>query len=247
MNGFLDKYLIMIFKPQTRLYQTFLSTAWTGSISFALTYMLSPITFMFCESYGFRISMFIGAALYGLGLLTSSFVPSVPYLYLTFGFIFGVGQSLLFGVSVLILRQYFTRKWSLAHGIALSGNSMGAVALAPAIEVILSKNGFNRGFQIASAASVYLMLISIFFKRPERNSNLQEVTAENNPEKDDSPLLSLMKNKAFITFITATTLMHFGYYIPFVYLVCIPIALYFCQVVYFIDFQPMLNFGLYAV
>ena len=196
--------------------------------------MLSPFTFMFCERYGFRISMLIGSALYGLGLLTSSFVPSVPYLYLTFGLIFGVGQSLLFGASVLILRQYFTRKWSLAHGIALSGNSMGAVALAPVMEVILNKNGFNRGFQIASAASVYLMLISIFFKRPERNS--QELKAENNPEKDNAPLLSLMKNKAFITFITATTLMHFGYYIPFVYLVCIPLALYYCQVVYFIDF-----------
>ena len=203
------------------LYKKFLSTAWTGSMSFALTYMLTPVTFHLCRRFGFRITMFTGAVLYGLGLFTSSFVPSIPYLYLTFGVVFAIGESLCFSASLLILPEYFTRNWSLAHGIALSGNSMGALALAPILEVILTKNGFKRGFQIASAASLYLMLASLFYKRPAKQSTLQNVAAENKPKEDEIPPLPLKKNKAFITFITATTLMHFGYYIPFVHLVCI--------------------------
>jgi len=158
--------------------------------------------------------------LYGLGLFTSSFVPSIPYMYLTFGVIFAIGESLCFSASLLILPEYFTRNWSLAHGIALCGNSMGALALAPILEVVLTKYGFKRGFQLASAASLYLMLASFFYKRPLKSqTNQQNVTAEKKNDEDEKPPLPLKKNKAFITFIIATTLMHFGYYIPFVHLI----------------------------
>ena len=187
--------------------------------------MLTPVTFNICRKFGFRRTMFAGALLYGLGLFTSSFVPSIPYLYLTFGAIFAMGESLCFSASLLILPEYFTKNWSLAHGIALCGNSMGALALAPILEVILTKYGFKRGFQIASAASIYLMLASFFYKRPSNSQTNQQnaPTNENQADEDDQPVLPLKKNKAFITFITATTLMHFGYYIPFVHLVGITI------------------------
>ena len=163
--------------------------------------------------------MFTGGFLYGLGLLTSSFMPSIPYLYLTFGVIFAIGESLCFSASLLILPEYFTKNWSLAHGIALCGNSMGALALAPIFEVIFSKYGFKRGFQLASAASLYLMLASLFYKRPAQTQSNQQ--SGKKLDDDEKPSLPLKKNKAFITFIIATTLMHFGYYIPFVHLVCI--------------------------
>ena len=184
--------------------------------------MLTPVTFQICRRFGFRLTLFTGGFFYGLGLLTSSFVPSIPYLYLTFGVIFAIGESLCFSASLLILPEYFTRNWSLAHGIALCGNSMGALALAPIFEVLFSTYGFKRGFQLASAASLYLMLASLFYKRPaEKQSNQQNLAAEKKLDDDEKPALPLKNNKAFITFITATTLMHFGYYIPFVHLVCI--------------------------
>lgn len=165
--------------------------------------------------------MFTGSVLYGLGLFSSSFVPSIPYLYLTFGVLFAMGESLCFSASLLILPEYFTKNWSLAHGIALCGNSMGALALAPILEVVLTTYGYKRGFQIASAASIYIMLASFFYKKPATTQADQKNGTANKQltEDDEPPSLPLKKNKAFITFITATTLMHFGYYIPFVHLV----------------------------
>ena len=185
--------------------------------------MLTPLTFKICKKYGFRKTMFVGGTFYGLGLFTSSFMPGIPYLYLTFGALFAIGESLCFSASLLILPEYFTgvneKNWSLAHGIALCGNSMGALALAPALEKILTTFGFKRGFQVASAASIYIIAASLFYKRPSRNNNNTSEEAAQQLTEDEKPVLPLKKNKAFITFIVATTLMHFGYYIPFVHLV----------------------------
>eukprot|EP00794_Sanderia_malayensis_P016678 gene16678-18370_t len=211
-------------------------TAWVGSISFALTYMLTPLTFKICNRYGFRIPMFIGGLLYGLGLFTSSFVPNIPTLYVTLGLIFAVGESLCFSASLLILPLYFKKNWSLAHGIALSGNSTGALAISPALGYLLSRFGFKSGFKILSSASIVLIVISVFYKRPDpeqsedapntdgsQNDGGVEGEAETAKEALDTinegPSIPLRKNKAFVTFITGTTLMHFGYYIPFVHLV----------------------------
>ena len=65
------------------------------------------------------------------------------------------------------------------------------------------------------------MLASFFYKKPATTQADQKNGTANKQltEDDEPPSLPLKKNKAFITFITATTLMHFGYYIPFVHLV----------------------------
>ena len=179
--------------------------------------------------------MFVGSILYGLGLLSSSFVPGIPYLYLTFGVLFAIGQSLCFSASILILPEYFTKNWSLAHGIALCGNSIGALALAPIMEIILTTYGFKLGFQMASGAAIYIMIASMFYKRPKKNKQAENTQAPKN--EGAKPVLPLKKNKAYITFITGTTLMHFGYYIPFVHLVR----------KFYILFIPFFNFLLYYI
>lgn len=197
-------------------------TAWVGSISFALTYMLTPVTFKICTRYGFRKTMFVGGIFYGLGLLSSSFAPNIPMMYLTLGVVFAIGESLCFSASLLILPLYFTKNWALAHGIALCGNSIGALALSPLLEYLLTTYGFKKGFQIASAGSVIIIAASFFFKRPDEATEeraAKKYSVGNRSLMQACPEIPLKRNKAFVTFIIGTTLMHFGYYIPFVHLV----------------------------
>ena len=195
--------------------------------------MLTPVTFEICKRLGFRVTMLIGSVLYGLGLLISSFAGNVLTLYGTFGLMFGVGQSLCYSASILVLPEYFKKNWALAHGIALSGNGLGALFIAPAFEFILSTYGFRMGFQIISTASLVLLVGGLFYKRPnqpadaddEKLNEKEEITSEEKETKDEGieilepPEIPLRKNKPLIIFLAGTSLMHFGYYIPYVHLV----------------------------
>lgn len=94
--------------------------------------------------------MLLGACLSGLGLLISSFADSVYILYVTFGLLFGMGSSLCYSCSLLILPRYHTTYWALAHGIALAGNGAGGLGLSPANGALLRAVGIKTGFRVSS-------------------------------------------------------------------------------------------------
>ena len=92
--------------------------------------------------------MFLGAFLSGLGLFISAYADSVYILYVTFGFLFGIGSSLCYSASLLILPNYHTTYWALAHGIALAGNGLGGLGLSPANGILLERFGLKVGFKV---------------------------------------------------------------------------------------------------
>ena len=112
----------------------------------------------------FRPAMLLGACLSGLGLLISSFADSVFILYVTFGLLFGMGSSLCYSCSLLILPRYHTTYWALAHGIALAGNGLGGLGLSPANGILLEAYGIKTGFRVwyfIKLNTAYFLLASI--------------------------------------------------------------------------------------
>ena len=68
---------------------------------------------------------------------------------MTFGALFGMGSSLCYSSSLLILPNYHTKYWALAHGIALAGNGIGGMGLSPANGILLEKVGLENGFKVS--------------------------------------------------------------------------------------------------
>ena len=100
--------------------------------------------------------MLIGATMSGLGLLVSSFADSVYILYVTFGLLFGLGSSLCYSCSLLILPRYHTTYWALAHGIALAGNGLGGMGLSPANGQLLEAYGIKVGFRVSVIRRLFM-------------------------------------------------------------------------------------------
>ena len=158
-----------------------------------------------------------GGVLCGLALLLSSFVDSIYRMYVTYSFLFGVGCSMCYCSSILVLSNYFSKYLVVANGIGLSGAGVGTVTLAPALSLLLDSYYWRFALRMLSVTCLILVISGIiYFLVPVP---MELVDAEEYKEDKSLFDLSVLKNKAFVVWICATTLVMFGYYIPYVHLV----------------------------
>ena len=112
--------------------------------------------------------------------------------------------------------QYFKRRLALANGIVTGGSGVGALAMGPFYHLILSNLGWKILLRILSGFA-FLMFVSALFYRP-LHAKYNRVHAES---KERAKLfdLSVWKIKPFVFLVASISLLHIGYFIPFIHLV----------------------------
>jgi OFA family oxalate/formate antiporter-like MFS transporter len=102
----------------------------------------------------------LGALLYGLGLIASSQCRALWQLYVTYGIMLGVGQSLGLYSGVIACNKWFPENTALASGFANSGAGVGPFAI-PFLWAALKRetNGW-RGALAALGAMVFAVLLA---------------------------------------------------------------------------------------
>ena len=107
------------------------SSALIGSLSSASMLAFSSLAGPLVRRYGARAVTATGAVLTGLGLAAASAAPTLPLLTAAYGGIAGVGFSLAWAPSVVVVGAYFTgARRAVATGLAVSGSGVGTVVLA---------------------------------------------------------------------------------------------------------------------
>ncbi|KAF9312084.1 hypothetical protein BG003_006646 [Podila horticola] len=113
--------------------------SWVGSIGAASMFIPGPFVAPMTRYVGVRLVVFIGIVIESLGFIIASFATQLWHLYLTQGFMFGVGGGLVFFSSVSVTAQYFDKKRGLANGIAVAGSGIGGLAVAPLTRLTVKK------------------------------------------------------------------------------------------------------------
>ena len=72
-----------------------------------MTFLLSPVASILVDQIGIRPVAFIGGFIATIGMVISSFVTRLEVLYLTYGLLMGLGSSLVYTPSMVILGHYF--------------------------------------------------------------------------------------------------------------------------------------------
>ena len=159
----------------------------------------------------------LGAFLFGLGLLLSSYANSIYLMFVTYSLLLGVGSSFSYYTSILILNEYFSKRLVLVNGIGLSGCGFGTLALAPLMNFLLDTFHWRVALRILSASSIVLGLCGlIYFIVP---APVQRHTVKKNTKSQTLIDVSFFKNKAFVVWLVAVGLVLFGFYMPYVHLV----------------------------
>ena len=193
------------------------SSAWVGSSSYAITFMLGPLVGVACTKFGCSATAIMGGVFFGLGLFLSSFVDTISKMYITYSIIVAVGSSCVYYSSIVVLTDYFSKNLVLANGIALSGVGIGTFAMAPALNFLIEHFGWRTAFKIMSASSLLIVLSGLLYRAvpaPSKPHAFDE-------KATDQKLLdiSVFRNKAYLIWTIVLVLVLFGFYVPYVHLV----------------------------
>lgn len=117
------------------------SIALIGSIGSSTTYFAGFVSGVAADKFGYRITALLGTAIMAIALILASFASQVWHLYLSQGFLFGFGASLVYYPGIGAPSHWFDAKRGLALGLAVSGTGLGGLALSPATQALMDSVG----------------------------------------------------------------------------------------------------------
>jgi OFA family oxalate/formate antiporter-like MFS transporter len=120
----------------------------TGEVAFAYTLHIAALAFtpLLCSKLRAALTMrrycFIGAAIYGFGVVMCTFIQGSVYeLYIYFGILAGLGSGMLYLSMATYVVQLFPEKRGMAAGMYTACYGCGAFFWAPLATFIIGKTG----------------------------------------------------------------------------------------------------------
>ncbi|XP_066267068.1 monocarboxylate transporter 13-like [Branchiostoma lanceolatum] len=205
------------------------ATAWVSSIMGAVLLFGSLPVGALCNVFGCRAVVMTGSLLATTGLLSSMFVTSLPVMYLTAGFITGLGFSFMYTPCITMVGRYFKRRLALANGIAMSGSGAGSFALAPVFQLLIDNYGWRGSLFIVAGVALQGCVIGALLRPIQLKADIHEKKATHIPsrEANDGLIarlcgaldLSLFKMPYFTIFNIIMMFLSIGFSITFIHLV----------------------------
>jgi MFS transporter, OFA family, oxalate/formate antiporter len=106
---------------------------------------------------GPRIVVLTAGLLYGAGIFLASFSSGLPWLYLTYGVIGGIGLGFGYIVPISVLVKWFPDRRGLMTGVAVGGFGAGALVTAPVATRLIQSVGVLHTFAYLGIA--YLIVV----------------------------------------------------------------------------------------
>ncbi len=117
------------------------------------------------DRFGPARVMAAGAFIAGLGLALTSQINALWQLYITYGIIFGLGESAGFITTMATTTRWFIKRRGLALGIVASGAGLGTLILAPVAERLIAAFGWSTAYLVLGAAIWAVMIPSALLLR----------------------------------------------------------------------------------
>ncbi|XP_038056088.1 monocarboxylate transporter 13-like [Patiria miniata] len=145
-------------------------TGWVGSLGSGVYCAVVPLAAIVATKLGNLRLVLLGTILASAGYLSTSFIPSLEYGYLTFGLLVGLGSSLANCAAGSLLLDWYSGHESScrATGGALIGTSFGVMVFGPVLNTLRAAYGWRNCFRILSGIVLLLGLAGAipFLKSP---------------------------------------------------------------------------------
>ncbi|XP_064651138.1 monocarboxylate transporter 12-like [Lineus longissimus] len=150
------------------------STSLIGSINCGACHAAAPLVGLIEARIGIRKTVVVGGLLSAIGLIGSSFVFSMPYLYFTYGIISGTGFAIAFTASIGVLASHFDsqRRLDIAVGISTSGMGFGVLAFPPFIRFVIDAYGWRGAVLVCGGLALNVCVFAALSGPPIEKNEL---------------------------------------------------------------------------
>nr|XP_024659285.1 monocarboxylate transporter 4 [Maylandia zebra] len=201
------------------------ATAWISSILLAMLYGTGPLCSVLVNRFGCRPVMMVGGVFASVGMILASFAKSITHIYLCTGVITGLGLAMNFQPSLIMLNCYFSEKRPLANGLAAAGSPVALCCLSPLGQSLQNQYGWRGGFLILGGMLFNCCACGALMRplsTPKKSQMLEENTllAADKPKAKKKLLdFSVFKDRGFVIYAIAASVMVLGLFVPPVFVV----------------------------
>ncbi|OCT62683.1 monocarboxylate transporter 4 isoform X1 [Xenopus laevis] len=201
-------------------------TAWISSIILAMLYGTGPLVGICVNWFGCRPVMVVGGLFACTGMVAASFCNSIITIYICAGIVTGLGLSLTFQPSLMMLNRYFDKRRPLANGLAAAGSPVFLSVLSPLGQTLLDTYGWRGGFLIM-AGLIFNCTVCGALMRPlvaPKKAKVEQAEEDlkkniEKPPKKKIIDITVCKDKGFVIYTLAATIMALGLFVPPVFVV----------------------------
>ncbi|MBI4596107.1 MAG: MFS transporter [Candidatus Tectomicrobia bacterium] len=173
-SGMMSGYAVFI-EPMARNLSWSRSTVVLGSSLNYMAFGASALIMGYISTkWGLKKSVFLGGALYGLGLILSSFVHQSYQLYLFFGLMTGVGNGSMYGPVATIIAYWFNKRKGLATGLVFSGSGAATIIFPSLGRYLIASYDWRFAFLMIGLGALCLnFLAALFLKEKPADMGLR--------------------------------------------------------------------------
>ncbi|XP_048505543.1 monocarboxylate transporter 10 isoform X2 [Athalia rosae] len=226
--GIINAYSVVYIKLQAGLQETgdteaSSKAALVGSLTIGTTFLLSPIAGILTDKIGIRLTTFIGGALASGGMLLSSLLyDKVEALFVTYGVMYGLGASLAYTPSLVILGHYFKKYLGFVNGVVTAGSSVFTILMPYLMSALLKHVGLAGLLQCLAGLTAVVMGCSLLFKPvlPPPPPNIEDSRLRKTSLKTklkEVINVSIWKQKRYVLWAGAIPIALFGYFVPYIH------------------------------
>ncbi|XP_066915852.1 monocarboxylate transporter 3-like [Clytia hemisphaerica] len=204
--------------------------AWVASIATGLLVLLALPSDLACHYFGVFNMSICGSLLCGIGMIISSYLQNIYHLYLSFGVLMGIGSSLLYTPTLVMMGRWFHKYQALSTTIVMVGAPSGSLVFNIITEKIM------QNFKLRSVMVVYgicLMCITLvcsfgympfsptFIEKRSNIENKEEAKGQDSLEIGSGFEFraSLLKNEAYWLYNVSRFFSVLAHYVPMFHLI----------------------------
>ncbi|XP_037704284.1 monocarboxylate transporter 2 isoform X2 [Choloepus didactylus] len=176
----------------------------------------------------------IGGVLCCLGMVSASFSTNVVELYVTVGFIGGLGLAFNLQPALTIIGKYFYKKRPMAIGLAMAGSPVFLSTLAPFNQFLFNNFGWKGSFLILggillNACVAGALMRPVGPKTPKSKNKIAMRLEEPDMKESHEKIsrwdkinkyldFSLFKHRGFLIYLSGNMIMFLGFFAPIIFL-----------------------------
>jgi len=133
-----------------------------ASLAYTLSLCIVPFAMILSGKLqalkGARFTLVLGGVLFGAGILSAGFTTGIAVLYLTYGFLGGIGIGVIYGCTIPNTVKWFPDKRGLAGGIIAGGFGLGSVLFAPLSAYLIGSTDVLATFRVEGVAYIVVIV-----------------------------------------------------------------------------------------
>uniref|UniRef100_A0A8C9SDW4 Si:dkey-246g23.4 n=1 Tax=Scleropages formosus TaxID=113540 RepID=A0A8C9SDW4_SCLFO len=213
--------------------------SWITSIAVATVHIGAPIGAVLSTRYGHRAVVMAGGLLAGVGMVGGSLSQNLVQLYMTVGFLSGLGYAICWTPTMTMLALYFERRRPMANGLASAGECIMTFLITPFFQLLVDWYSWRGAMLVLAGLELNLSVCGALLRpltlagdSPGNKASPQEAAAPSErPTTSQSGGAVLQKkvlhyvdytlitNKRFIIYSLSGVFAALGFFAPALFLV----------------------------